>query len=122
MFMIPGMQHCEGTEMNALWHINAGLQTGVKGATYLVPGFMDTQNDVVLSMMDRAEKGVAPDQIIATKCNDDTVNDSVQIQWPICMRPKQAKYLGFAPPPFDLILIVAAGNRGVNLQASVSFD
>ncbi|CAK7226202.1 hypothetical protein SEUCBS140593_006161 [Sporothrix eucalyptigena] len=96
LFMIPGMQHCSGSEMPAPWYIGGGSQA-VTGATYSVPGYMDAKHDVILAMMEWVERGVAPDELIATKYWNDTVSEGVEVQRPLCVYPKQAKYIGGNP-------------------------
>ena len=93
MFLIPGMEHCVGTTTGAPWYIASANQQ-VQGATYSVPGFMDAGHDVNLAIMDWVENGKAPDDIVATKWNNDNVADGVQIQRPICPYPQQAIYGG----------------------------
>jgi len=97
LFMVPGLQHCSGSAQPAPWYIGGGYQA-VAGATYSVPGFMDARHDVILAMMRWVEHGVAPDEIIATKYWNDTVSDGVQVQRPLCVYPKQAKYNGQGHP------------------------
>ncbi len=94
MFLLPGMSHCVGSA-NAPWYVGGPSQVGgVTGATHSVPGFEDPEHDVILAMMRWVEQGKAPEHIIATKYNNDVVADGVQIQRPICVYPKQARYRG----------------------------
>ena len=59
-----------------------------------MPGFSDPQHDVLLAMMAWVENGTAPDHIVGTKYANDTAHDKVSRQRPLCMYPKEAKYLG----------------------------
>ncbi|EON64415.1 hypothetical protein W97_03646 [Coniosporium apollinis CBS 100218] len=97
MFLVPGLQHCVGTpsNMNAPWYFAGPNQARRLGTSaYSVPGFSDAQHDVLLAMMAWVENGTAPDQIIATKWENDTLHDTVERQRPICAYPKQAMYSG----------------------------
>ncbi|KAL2014821.1 hypothetical protein VTN00DRAFT_2346 [Thermoascus crustaceus] len=97
LFMVPGLQHCVGTpsSMNAPWYIAGMNQETVLGTgIHSVPGFEDAQHDVLLSMIEWVEKGTAPDQIIATKWENDTLHEVVARQRPVCMYPKHAMYTG----------------------------
>lgn len=66
------------------------LSPGVTG----VPGFRDADHDIMLAMMQWVEHGVAPNQIIATSWKNDTTQDTVLRQRPLCMYPKKQKYVG----------------------------
>lgn len=92
LFLIPGMQHCAGSgSVSAPWYIAGGSQA-VAGATHSVPGFEDPQHDIILAMIQWTEKGVAPDELVATKYVNDTATLGVEIQRPICPYPLQAMY------------------------------
>lgn len=96
-FLVPGMQHCSGTptDVNAPWYFAGANQAGAIGTgVHSVPGFSDARHDVLLALMAWVEHGQAPDSIIATKWHNDTLQDSVMRQRPLCMFPKQAKYVG----------------------------
>lgn len=81
--------------MNAPWYFAGPNQARRLGTSaYSVPGFSDAQHDVLLAMMAWVENGTAPDQIIATKWENDTLHDTVERQRPICAYPKQAMYSG----------------------------
>jgi feruloyl esterase len=92
LFLIPGMNHCSGSP-NAPWYIGGGSQS-VTGATHSVPGFEDAQHDIILSMIQWVEQGVAPEKVIATKYKDDNVAEGVELQRPLCPYPSQAIYTG----------------------------
>ena len=96
-FRIPGMQHCAGTpeDVNAPWYIAGGNQAADLGSSISgVPGFRDAEHDALLALMEWTEKGKAPDQIIATKWKNDTLQDKVLRQRPICPFPQHAEYDG----------------------------
>jgi feruloyl esterase len=98
-FPVPGMQHCALTppDMNAPWYFAGGNQAGAlypPGAVHSVPGYEDAAHDILLALMEWTEKGTAPEQIIATKWQNDTLYDEVLRQRPICPYPKQAMYQG----------------------------
>jgi feruloyl esterase len=59
-----------------------------------VPGFEDAQHDVVLAMVEWVERGVVPQQLVATRYNGDVFADGVQKQRPACPYPQQAVYSG----------------------------
>jgi len=89
IFLIPGMGHCKDSDV-ARWFI-AG---GITNSSHSVHGFSDAQHDVLRTVMDCVEKGIAPDSIIATKFKgDDDIGDVVN-QRPICAYPSEAKYSG----------------------------
>lgn len=91
-FLIPGMSHCSGSD-SAPWYIAGGSQS-LDNVTHSVPGYEDASHDVILALMDWVEHGTAPDQLIATKYVNDTASLGVQVQRPLCVYPKQAKYMG----------------------------
>ncbi|KAI0201231.1 feruloyl esterase B precursor [Astrocystis sublimbata] len=97
-FLIPDMGHCAGSSKGP-WFIAGGSQVsnGITGATHSVPGFEDAQHDIILAMMSWVEGDKAPDQLIATKYVNDTVDLGVQIQRPLCPYPKQAKHISGDP-------------------------
>ncbi|KAG9605109.1 putative ferulic acid Esterase/Feruloyl esterase, partial [Aureobasidium melanogenum] len=94
-FLVPGMGHCSGNFAPGLapWYFAGGSQVLTPG-TYGVPGFRDAEHDVLLAMMQWVEHGVAPNQIIATTWHNDTMQDMVLRQRPLCMYPKQQRYIG----------------------------
>jgi feruloyl esterase len=81
--------------MNAPWYFAGANQASTLGTGISsVPGFSDAEHDVLLAMMAWVEKGQAPDYIIGTKWNNDTLQDKVSRQRPLCIYPKQAMYVG----------------------------
>lgn len=71
----------------------AGQGPQLGSIVHSVPGFEDPLHDAMLALMEWVEKGVAPDQIIATKFVNDTVALGVQSQRPLCPYPAQAQYV-----------------------------
>jgi feruloyl esterase len=94
LFLFPGMAHCISSNQDAPWYIGAGQQSVALQGARSVPGFEDAQHDVVLAMVEWVERGVAPQQLIATRYNGDVFADGVQKQRPACPYPQQAVYLG----------------------------
>lgn len=101
LFLIPGMEHCQSTPSttNAPWYIAGANQAAVLGTSVSgVPGFSDSRHDVILALMAWVENGTAPNEIIATKWVDDSIDKAVSRQRPICAYPEQAKYDGVGDP------------------------
>lgn len=104
VFLVPGMQHCLGTpiDVDAPWYFaganqagNLGLQPGsVSG----MPGFRDAEHDVLLALIRWTEEGKAPEHIIATKWHNDTLQDKVLRQRPLCPYPQRAQYVDHGDP------------------------
>ncbi|KAI0473536.1 putative ferulic acid Esterase/Feruloyl esterase [Xylariaceae sp. FL0804] len=96
-FLVPGMQHCTGTptDVAAPWYFAGANQAGSLGTgVHSVPGYEDADHDALLALMKWTENGTAPEQIIATRYTNDSVDAGVQRQRPLCLYPKQARYLG----------------------------
>ncbi|KAK6086263.1 tannase and feruloyl esterase [Seiridium cupressi] len=91
-FLIPGMGHCTDST-TAPWYIAGGSQS-LTNVTHSVPGYEDSDHDVILALMKWVEGDTAPEKLIATKYVNDTASLGVQIQRPLCVYPKQAKYTG----------------------------
>ncbi|KAJ2997324.1 hypothetical protein NUW58_g685 [Xylaria curta] len=94
-FLVPDMGHCSGSETGP-FYIAAG-SSSIAGATHSVPGHEDAEHDIILAMMKWVEVGEAPDQLIATKFVNDSATLGVQSQRPLCVYPKQAKYISGDP-------------------------
>lgn len=62
------------------------------GFGFSVPGYVDPQHDVLLAMMQWVENGTAPEQLIATKWNNDTLEDGLVMQRPLCPFPQKSVY------------------------------
>ncbi|THZ04317.1 putative ferulic acid Esterase/Feruloyl esterase [Aureobasidium pullulans] len=96
-FLVPGMQHCTNTAttVNAPWYFAGANQAATLSSSVSgVPGFRDAKHDVLLAMMAWVENGTAPAEIIATKWVNDTLQDKVMRQRPLCMWPKKQKWSG----------------------------
>ncbi|KAJ6437383.1 feruloyl esterase B [Purpureocillium lavendulum] len=98
LFLVPGMQHCLGTVVNAPWYFGASSQASAIGTdAWSVPGFRDARHDALLALMEWTERGRAPDQIIATTWNSPYLPSSgVLQQRPLCPYPKMAAWNGVA--------------------------
>ncbi|KAI1261798.1 putative ferulic acid Esterase/Feruloyl esterase [Xylariaceae sp. FL1019] len=95
-FMVPGMQHCFTTAVDSPWAFGGASQAGFLGNhTWSVPGFVDAQHDILLSLVDWVEKGAAVDSVVATTWNEQlNVTSGVLKQRPICPYPQLAKWDG----------------------------
>ncbi|KAI1160242.1 Tannase/feruloyl esterase [Nemania serpens] len=95
-FMVPGMQHCWTTPVDAPWAFGAPSQASILGNDiWSVPGYKDAQHDVLLALMDWVEKNVTVDQVVATTWNKPTnVSSGVLKQRPLCPYPQMAKWDG----------------------------
>ncbi|KAI1640627.1 putative ferulic acid Esterase/Feruloyl esterase [Biscogniauxia mediterranea] len=91
-FLVPGMGHCSGTTVGAPFYVGGGSQQ-LAGATHSVPGYEDADHDVVLALMRWVEQDTAPEKLIASKFVNDTASLGVQVQRPLCVYPKQARYV-----------------------------
>ncbi|KAI0115669.1 feruloyl esterase B precursor [Nemania sp. FL0031] len=92
-FLIPDMGHCSGST-NGPWYI---ANSALSGATHSVPGFENAEHDIILAMMKWVEAGEAPEKLVATKFVNDTATLGVRSQRPLCVYPKQAKYISGDP-------------------------
>jgi hypothetical protein len=82
LYMVPGMQHCFlGPGPN--WFGQAFACTTC-----------DAKHDIVASLEDWVERGVAPDTIIATKYKNDIARTDLARTRPLCPYPGIAKYKG----------------------------
>ncbi|KAI0869966.1 Tannase/feruloyl esterase [Hypoxylon argillaceum] len=95
-FMVPGMQHCWTTAVDAPWAFGGPSQAAVLGNdTWSVPGFQDAQHDILLALMDWVEKNVTVNQVVATTWNNPTnVSSGVLKQRPLCPYPQMARWDG----------------------------
>ena len=83
LFMAPGMAHCAG-----------GPGPNVFGQAGVVMTD-DPEHNIYRALEQWVEKGVAPDQITATKYKDDrNPAQGVKMTRPLCAYPKVAKYKG----------------------------
>jgi len=81
LFMVPGMSHCAG---------------GVGATSFgnVPPGLHDPGHDVVSALEQWVEKGVAPNQIIATGFVGGDSAKGVETTRPLCPYPEEAMYKG----------------------------
>ncbi|OOF91811.1 hypothetical protein ASPCADRAFT_9227 [Aspergillus carbonarius ITEM 5010] len=96
-FYVPGMQHCAGTpqSMHAPWYFAGPNQaTALSSSLHSVPGFKDARHDILLAMVDWVENGSVPEPLIATTWDNDTTQDTVYRQRPLCFYPQKAVYKG----------------------------
>ncbi|KAI0408911.1 putative ferulic acid Esterase/Feruloyl esterase [Xylaria palmicola] len=95
-FMVPGMQHCWTTVVDAPWAFGGASQAGFLGNdTWSVPGFKDAQHDVLLALMDWVEKDVPVDRVVATTWNvAKNASTGVRRQRPLCPYPEMARWDG----------------------------
>jgi feruloyl esterase len=94
-FLVPGMQHCFLSPVNAPWMIGGWSQQaalGAYGTGYSVPGFVDKEHDALLALMNWVENGTAVDSIIATAWNISGSDIVVSRQRPLCPYPQKATY------------------------------
>jgi feruloyl esterase len=95
LFLVPGMQHCAGSAVDAPWYFAGSGQAGALGTgVHSVPGFMDAQHDALLALMAWVEDGTAPDSIIATRFKNDTLSMGWEKQRQLCPYPAFAEYVG----------------------------
>ncbi|KAI0530387.1 Tannase/feruloyl esterase [Xylaria digitata] len=95
-FMVPGMQHCWTTTVDAPWAFGAPSQASAFGNdTWSIPGFKDAQHDILLALMDWVEKNATVNQVIATTWNTPTnASSGVLKQRPLCPYPQMARWDG----------------------------
>ena len=88
LFMVPGMNHCAG-----------GPGANNFGGAYQPPGSpLDPQHDMVDALDAWVSQGVAPNQIIAAKYNNDNTTAGVAFSRPLCPYPQTAQYAGDGDP------------------------
>ncbi len=83
-FLVPGLYHCSG---------GPGAY-GFGGSSPAPENQRDADHDVVSAVARWAEKGVAPEKIIATKYVDNNPAKGVAMQRPLCPWPLASKYNG----------------------------
>jgi hypothetical protein len=96
MFLIPGLQHCWGTSVDAPWHIGGAFQSSLMGSgAWSVPGFEDPEHDALLALVEWVEQGRPVDRIVATTWTSPMDPSSgVRRQRPICPWPRYAVWDG----------------------------
>ncbi|HEX3145417.1 MAG TPA: tannase/feruloyl esterase family alpha/beta hydrolase [Pyrinomonadaceae bacterium] len=83
LFMVPGMSHCGGGPGP-----NVFGQAGAASSD-------DSEHNIYRALEQWVEKGVAPEQLIATRYKDDrNPTQGVKMTRPLCAYPKVAKYKG----------------------------
>lgn len=97
LYMIPGMQHCYNTAVDAPWYINGEFQADLMGTDlWSVPGFADAKHDALLALLEWTENDRAPTDIVATTWVDPTdPRSGVLRQRPLCPYPQTAKWNRF---------------------------
>ncbi|KAI1329225.1 putative ferulic acid Esterase/Feruloyl esterase [Xylariaceae sp. FL0255] len=95
-FMVPGMQHCWTTLVDAPWAFGGASQASIFGLDeWSVPGFKDAQHDILLALVDWVENNTAVDQVVATTWKVSTNTTSgVLRQRPLCPYPQMARWNG----------------------------
>jgi feruloyl esterase len=87
LFMAPGMSHCGGGPGP-----NVFGQGGAASSD-------DPVHNIYRALEQWVEKGIAPEQLIATKYKDDrNPAQGVKMTRPLCAYPRQAKYKGSGDP------------------------
>ncbi len=96
MFLVPGMQHCWGTVVDAPWNFAGAFQAGSMGSdVWSVPGFEDAEHDALMALVQWVEGGPAVESIVATTWRSSMDPTSgVKRQRPICAWPKRAVWDG----------------------------
>jgi feruloyl esterase len=85
--------------MHAPWYFAGPNQApDLSSSLHSVPGFSDPSHDILLALMDWVEKGTAPEKMVATTWKNDTTQDAVYRQRPLCFYPKKAVYKGKGDP------------------------
>ena len=92
LFLVPGMQHCWGTAVDAPWNFGGAFQAGLMGSgVWPVPGFEDAEHDALMALVDWVEEGRAVDRLVATTWREPMDPASgVRRQRPICAWPRRA--------------------------------
>ncbi|KAI0468703.1 putative ferulic acid Esterase/Feruloyl esterase [Xylaria cf. heliscus] len=95
-FMVPGMQHCWNTVVDAPWAFGGASQASTFGNdTWSVPGFKDAQHDILLALMDWVEKNVTVDHVVATTWTKPAdASSGLLKQRPLCPYPEMARWDG----------------------------
>ena len=72
----------------------------------------DTEHNIYRALEQWVEKGVAPEQLIATRYKDDrNPTQGVKMTRPLCAYPKQAKYKGSGDPNDAASFVCAAPGK-----------
>lgn len=77
--------------MNASWYIAGPTQaSALSSSLYSVPGYSDAKHDILLALVNWVENGTAPEYIIGSHLNTETL--AIDKQRPTYAYPMQAKY------------------------------
>ena len=88
LFMVPGM-----------WHCKEGPGPSSFGGVIAQPApSYDAKYDLLTSLTQWVEHGVAPTSVVATKYNNDTPQLGIAMQRPICSYPQIPVYKGAGDP------------------------
>ncbi|RYP76647.1 hypothetical protein DL769_003607 [Monosporascus sp. CRB-8-3] len=96
-FLVPGVQHCGLTDVDAPWAFGGAYQAPVFGnRTHSVPGFEgDAGHDVLMALVDWVERGVPVDSFVATTWRSaKDPSSGVLKRRPVCAYPKVAAWDG----------------------------
>ena len=105
LFMVPGMAHCAG----GIGASNFG------GAGQQPPPVRDPAHDMVAALEDWVERGVAPQEFIATKyARPEPGTSAVQFQRRLCLHPAVARYKGGDPTLASSFVCVTPASRTVH--------
>ncbi|KAI4142798.1 MAG: hypothetical protein LQ340_007218 [Diploschistes diacapsis] len=95
LYLVPGMGHCGESDVTPYYIAAAGQIVSTQdGNGFSVPGYVDPEHDILLAMFQRVENGTAPQQLIASKWNNDTLEDGLLMQSPLCPYSQKAVYSG----------------------------
>lgn len=92
LFMVPGMYHCAfGPGPNAFGNLFSGQVYAAP------PPVEDASHDALIALEEWVEQGTPPQQLIATKYNNDLPQAGIAMQRPICPFPQVPHYNGSGP-------------------------
>ncbi|RYY27622.1 MAG: tannase/feruloyl esterase family alpha/beta hydrolase [Sphingomonadales bacterium] len=86
LFLAPGVMHCGGGTGPASFNATAGIPPR--------PPSDDARHDLFSALIAWADKGEAPDRIVATKFSSEDAG-KIEMQRPLCPYPQRAVYRGF---------------------------
>jgi hypothetical protein len=89
LFMVPGMTHC---------YFGPGA-TSFGGVGQQIPPVRDAQHDIQTALENWVERGIAPNQLTATKyVNDAPATRQILLKRPLCLYPAVPRYRGTGDP------------------------
>ena len=95
LYIVPGMGHCGQSDVAPYYIAAAGqIVETADGKGFSVPGYIDPEHDVLLAMMQWVENGTTPQHVIASKWTNDTLENGLLMQRPLCPHPQKAAYSG----------------------------